>query len=211
MRVALLASGRGSNAAALLAAKASGRLTLCEFPLLLSNMVGAGALELTAPGLTTKAIPHAGLSRRKHEEALLAELEAHKIDALALCGYMRVLTPFLIDRYAGRILNIHPSLLPAFPGIDAQGQAWRHGVKIAGCTVHLVEEGVDSGPIILQSAVRVLDADTPETLAARILREEHRIYPVALDLFTRGLLQVAGRRIVITEPDVLAAPDVDVV
>lgn len=196
MNIALLASGRGSNVAALLAAKAIGRLPGANFPLVLSNIEGAGVLEVARQaGVPAQVVAHAGMKRHEHEARVLEVLEQAGVDAVALCGYMRVLGPAFIARYRMRILNIHPSLLPAFPGMHAQRQAIAHGVKVTGCTVHFVDEGVDSGPIILQIPVAVLPGDDEDSLARRILHFEHRAYTTALDLFSRGLLSIENRTV----------------
>src|SRR5262245_14386550 len=156
----------------------------------------------TAPGLTraqnagipTAVCDHRGLSREEHAQALLSVLNEHRLDLLCLAGYMRLLSPAVIEAFRGRIRNIHPSLLPAFPGLHAQHQAWEHGVKWTGATVHFVDEGLDSGPIVLQEAVEVRDTDGPDELADRILAAEHRLYPRAVALVLSGDYGVDGRR-----------------
>jgi phosphoribosylglycinamide formyltransferase-1 len=158
----------------------------------------------TAPGLERAqraAVPtvvcdHRGKPREVHDAALLAALREHQVDLVCLAGYMRLLSADFIRAFAGRIVNVHPSLLPAFPGLEAQHQAWTHGVKVSGATVHLVDQGLDSGPIVLQEAVPVLDDDTPDALADRILAAEHRIYPRAVSLLLSGRYRVDGRRVV---------------
>jgi phosphoribosylglycinamide formyltransferase-1 len=155
----------------------------------------AGLARAQQAGLPTIACEHRGRSREAHEADLVAHLEAAKVDLVCLAGYMRVLSPGFIRKFAGRIVNVHPSLLPAFPGLDAQSQAWAHGVKVSGATVHLVDEGLDSGPIVLQEAVPVLDSDTAERLSARILEAEHRVYPRAVALLLSGRYRIDGRRV----------------
>ena len=187
-RVGILLSGRGSNAAALIAAAAEQGFP-AEIVLVLSNNAGAGGLELAArAGIEALAIDHRpfGRDRAAHEAALDAAMRARGVELVCLAGYMRVLTPLLVSRWAGRMLNIHPSLLPCFPGLDTHGRALRAGVRLHGCTVHLVTEGVDEGPILAQAAVPVLPDDTEEALAARVLAQEHRIYPAALAALAGG-------------------------
>lgn len=198
MPVAVLASGRGSNLQALLDAAAAGRLDV-DFRLVVSDRPGAMALERAArAGVEAVVVDRRRYnSREAFEEALGEALAARGVELVLLAGFMRILGPSLVRAYRNRMMNIHPSLLPAFPGLDAQRQALEHGVKVAGCTVHFVDEGVDSGPIILQAAVPVLEDDTVESLAARILAEEHRIYPEAVQLYAEGRLEVRGRRVYI--------------
>ncbi len=197
IRVAVLASGRGTNLQALLDAEVSGSLGKARIALVLSDRPGAKALErarqrgVEALFLDPKPFPE----REAYDEAALNALRTRDIGLVALAGFMRVLTPVLVRAFPNRILNIHPALLPAFPGLHAQRQALKHGVKVAGCTIHFVDEQVDHGPIILQAAVPVLEGDTEETLAARILEQEHRIYPQAVRLFAEGRLTVEGRRV----------------
>jgi phosphoribosylglycinamide formyltransferase-1 len=185
-RVGVLISGRGSNLQALIEASRAGRLG-GEVALALSNRPEAPGLELArAAGIAAEACPVGGRSREEHERELLDRLAAHRIDLVCLAGYMRRLGPTFVGAWSGQLLNIHPSLLPAFPGLGAQRQALEHGVKLSGATVHLVDEGLDSGPILKQEAVPVLDDDTPESLAARILAVEHRLYPAAVRLVAGG-------------------------
>ncbi len=186
VRVAVLISGTGSNLRALVEAAD----TTYEIALVLSNRPEAAGLAWAAErGLATLALPHApyGKDRQAHEAALDEALRAHDIQVVALAGYMRVLTPWLVGRWSGRMLNIHPSLLPNYPGLDTHRRAIDAGDAEAGCTVHLVSEGVDEGPILDQARVPVLPDDTPGTLAARVLEAEHRLYPQALDRFCAGL------------------------
>jgi len=186
VRVAVLISGTGSNLRAL----AEGAGDAYEVALVLSNKAEAAGLVWAAErGIATVALPHApyGKDRRAHEAALDEALRAHDIQVVALAGYMRVLTPWLVGRWSGRMLNIHPSLLPKYPGLDTHRRALDAGDPEAGCTVHLVSEGVDEGPILDQARVPVLEGDTPETLAARVLEAEHQLYPQALGRFCGGL------------------------
>ena len=195
-RVAILLSGRGSNFSALHAAVERGEVP-ARIVLVASDRPDApGLARAEELGLATAAVPRRkGESRGKHEERLLAALAEAEAEWICLAGYMRLLTSKLIGRYPQRILNIHPSLLPAFPGLDAQRQALEHGVRIAGCTVHLVDEGLDSGPIVEQRAVPVRDDDGVEALAARILEQEHQAYPAALARLLTERWQVDGRRV----------------
>ncbi|HKM61770.1 MAG TPA: phosphoribosylglycinamide formyltransferase [Acidisphaera sp.] len=181
-RTAILISGRGSNMAALIAAARSASFP-AEIALVVSNVPGAPGLGLAQDaGVPTAVCPHRefGRDRQAHEAALDALLRDAGVEIVCLAGYMRLLTPFLVRAWEGRMLNIHPSLLPTFPGLDTHARALAAGVKLHGCTVHLVTETMDSGPILAQAAVPVLAGDTPETLAARVLAQEHRIYPAAL-------------------------------
>ncbi len=187
-RVGILISGRGSNMAALAAAAAHPDYP-AEIALVLSNDPEAAGLAIAAQaGLATAAIDHRPYKRDRaaHEMAIAHRLDAAGVEIVCLAGYMRLLTPLLVGRYAGRMLNIHPSLLPAFPGLDSHHRALAAGVKLHGCTVHLVTETMDEGPILAQAAVPVLDSDTEETLAARVLAQEHRLYPAALAHFAAG-------------------------
>ena len=196
LRLAVLASGRGSNLQAIIDAITEGRLH-AVLALVISNKAEAPALERArkhgAPAvfLDPKATP----GRDAYDAVILEHLRQHDVGLVALAGYMKIITRVLIDAYAGRIMNIHPSLLPSFPGLQAQQQALDWGAKMSGCTVHFVEEGVDTGPIIQQAAVPVLEGDTAESLEARILAQEHRIYPEAIQLFADGCLTVEGRRV----------------
>ncbi|HEX3556236.1 MAG TPA: phosphoribosylglycinamide formyltransferase [Thermoanaerobaculia bacterium] len=195
-KIAILLSGRGSNFLALQAAVERGEVP-AEIVLVVSNVAGAGGLAKARElGLPAVAIPHQGEpSRRAHEEKVIAALREAGAEWVCLAGYMRLLSPALVGSFRQRILNIHPSLLPAFPGLDAQEQALAHGVKVAGCTVHLVDEGLDSGPIVVQRAVPVLDGDTPATLSARILEAEHQAYPEALRRLLTESWSIDGRRL----------------
>jgi phosphoribosylglycinamide formyltransferase-1 len=202
VRVGVLASGRGSNLQAIIDAIEAGRLD-AKIVLVLSNKKDAVALERARKhGLADIFLdpkPFAGQpdSREAYDRAALDVLRKHDVELVLLAGYMKIVTSVLVKAYENRMMNIHPSLLPSFPGLDAQKQALEHGVKLSGCTVHFVTEGVDEGPIIIQAAVPVLEGDTPETLAARILVEEHKVYPKAVQLYAEGRLKVDGRRVVI--------------
>jgi phosphoribosylglycinamide formyltransferase-1 len=197
MRIGILISGRGSNMLALSDAVRDGRIPGAEIVVVISDQAGAAGLALAAErGLKTLLIERRGRTRVEHDREIIAALRAHEVEIVCLAGYMRLLSPDFIEAFRGRTLNIHPSLLPAFPGLDAQLQALEHGVKWTGCTVHFVDETLDGGPIIAQRAVPVHDDDTEETLAARILVEEHRLYREALALIVRGDYEIVGRRVI---------------
>jgi len=187
-KVGILISGRGSNMASLIQAAAAADFP-AEIALVLSNDPEAGGLELAAAaGIATAAIDHRPYKRDRaaHEMAIAHRLDAAGVEIVCLAGYMRLLTPLLVGRFAGRMLNIHPSLLPSFPGLHTHARAIEAGVKLHGCTVHLVTEAMDEGPILAQAAVPVLEDDTEDTLAARVLAQEHRMYPAALAAFAAG-------------------------
>src|SRR5579862_8290268 len=195
-RLGILISGRGSNLLAISDSIAQGRLE-AEIAVVISNRVDAQGIGLARErGINVVALPSQGLDREVYDRQLIAELRSNRVDLVCLAGYMRILSGHFIREFPGRIVNIHPSLLPSFPGLDAQHQALEHGVKFSGCTVHFVEEGLDSGPIIRQAAVPVLDDDTADSLSARILKEEHRIYPEAIALVISGRYRIAGRRVI---------------
>ncbi len=198
MRLAVFASGRGSNFAALLKARAEGRLPEAEFTLLFSDKADARALDLAREaGIATLHLsPRDFENRTAYEQALVGHLRNHRVEGICLAGYMRLVGTPLLAAYPQRILNIHPALLPSFPGLHGHRDALQYGVKVSGCTVHFVDAGMDTGPVIVQRAVPVLDNDTEETLAARILEQEHQAYPEAVDLFTRRQLRIEGRRVV---------------
>ena len=196
-RLGILLSGRGSNFAAIARAIAEGRLTGCEIAVVVSNVADAGGLEVAASlGLPTAVFVSKGRKRAEHDADVTACLKAHGVDLVILAGYMRLLSPEFVSAFPNRILNIHPSLLPAFPGLDAQGQAFEYGAKVAGCTVHFVDEHLDHGVIILQKVVPVLDTDDAHTLAERILAEEHQAYAEAIARVVSGRYRVVGRRFV---------------
>jgi phosphoribosylglycinamide formyltransferase-1 len=184
-RVGILISGRGSNMTALVAAARAPDYP-AEIALVLSNRADAAGLR--AAGVPTAVVDHRPFrgDRAAHEAAIAAELDRAGVEIVCLAGYMRLLTPFLVGRYAGRMLNIHPSLLPAFPGLDTHARALAGGVRLHGCTVHLVTPAMDAGPILAQAAVPVLSGDSEEALAARVLAQEHVLYPLALRLFAAG-------------------------
>jgi phosphoribosylglycinamide formyltransferase-1 len=196
-RIGVLLSGRGSNFEALAESVASGRIPNAEIAIVLGNREGAPGLDRAkARGIPARAIPSKGLEREAYDRQVVAVLNEHKVELVCLAGYMRLLSPFFVASFPNRILNIHPSLLPSFPGLESQRQALEYGVKFAGCTVHLVDENLDAGPIVLQAVVPVLDGDTEETLAARILQEEHRIYSQAVRIVLEGRFKLEGRRVV---------------
>lgn len=194
-RLGILLSGRGSNFLAIHRAIASGRLPEAEIAVVLSNKFAALGLEAARQlGIPALDISTAGLPPEARDQPFLAALAGHKVDLVCLAGYMRIISPAFVAAFPNRVLNVHPSLLPSFPGLDAQAQALAFGARLAGCTVHFVDEAVDHGVIILQRAVPVLDEDTPETLAARILIEEHIAYPEAIGRVLSGEYEIQGRR-----------------
>jgi phosphoribosylglycinamide formyltransferase-1 len=196
-RLAILISGRGSNFEAIANNVTDGTIP-AEIAVVVSNRAEAPGLETARRlGIHSVAIPSKGLDREIYDRFVLDELDRHQVDLVCLAGFMRLLSGQFIRRFPQRILNIHPSLLPAFQGLDAPSQAIEHGVKIAGCTVHFVDEQLDAGPIVLQAAVPVLDTDTAETLAARILVEEHRIYSEAIRIVLAGNYGIVGRRVIL--------------
>lgn len=197
-RLAVLLSGRGSNFAAIHDAIVRGELQ-AEIAVVVSNRADAAGLARAAEwGYPAVALPHREYpSREAHEVAVIEAIERSGATVVVLAGYMRLLGPSFVDRFRGKILNIHPSLLPSFPGVDAQAQALAHGVRISGCTVHLVDEQLDGGPILVQRAVPVLDDDTVDTLSARILEQEHRAYVEALQIVVSGRYRIEGRRVIV--------------
>jgi phosphoribosylglycinamide formyltransferase-1 len=200
-RLGILISGRGSNFEAIANQIAGGYLE-AEIAVVISNRPDAPGLEAAQRrGLEAVCIPSRGVDREAYDRMLVEELKKHSVDYVCLAGFLRLLSATFIRQYPNRILNIHPSLLPAFPGLDAQHQALAHGVKITGCTVHFVDEELDAGPIIMQTAVPVTDTDTVETLSARILRQEHYLYSDALRLVLSGAYRIEGRRVIATQPD----------
>jgi phosphoribosylglycinamide formyltransferase 1 len=195
-RLGILLSGRGSNFEAIADSIDLRRLE-AEIAVVISNREQARGLELARErGLNAVCIPSKGLDRSTYDRMLIDELRRSRVDLVCLAGFLRLLSAEFIEAFPQRVLNIHPSLLPAFPGLDAQHQAFEHGVKIAGCTVHFVDEHLDSGPIIVQGAVPVLDEDTADTLSARILKEEHRLYTQAIAIVLAGAYRIEGRRVV---------------
>ncbi|HKY43767.1 MAG TPA: phosphoribosylglycinamide formyltransferase [Pyrinomonadaceae bacterium] len=181
--MAVLISGRGSNMLALSDAVRDGIIPNAEIVVVISDKADAAGLALAKErGIETLAVERRGRNREEHENEIIAALRERRVDLVCLAGYMRLLSPCFVEAFRGRILNIHPSLLPAFPGLDAQRQALEHGAKVSGCTVHFVDETLDGGPIIAQREVPVMEGDTVETLSARILEQEHKLYPKAVDL-----------------------------
>lgn len=197
-RIAILLSGRGSNFEALTDSVSNGRIPNAEISVVISHREGAPGIERArARGIDARVVPSKGLDRDAYDRQVVAVLQEKRIDLVCLAGYMRLLSSYFVQAFRGRILNIHPSLLPAFPGLEAQRQALEHGVKFAGCTVHFVDENLDAGPIILQATVPVRDDDTVDSLSARILAEEHRIYSEAVRIVLEGRYRVEGRRVVL--------------
>jgi len=196
-RLGILLSGRGSNFEAIADNIAKGALP-AEIAVVIGNRAEARGLDLArGRGLNAVCLPSKGLDREVYDRTVIEELDRHGVELVCLAGYMRLLSAGFIRHFPNRILNIHPSLLPAFPGLDAQHQALAHGVKITGCTVHFVDEDLDAGPIVIQAAVPVLDDDTVDSLSARILREEHRIYSEAIGIVLSGNYRVEGRRVIL--------------
>jgi phosphoribosylglycinamide formyltransferase 1 len=197
-RIGVLISGRGSNFEALADSVAAGRIPNAEISVVLSNRVDApGIAKAQARGIEARAIPSSGLEREAYDRLIVTALREKQVELICMAGYMRMVSAYFVSEFRNRILNIHPSLLPAFPGLEAQRQALEHGVKFTGCTVHFVDERLDAGPIILQAVVPVEDNDTPDALAARILREEHRIYTEAVRIVLDGRYRIEGRRVLL--------------
>ncbi len=193
----ILLSGRGSNFEAIAKNVAAGNIPDAHIAVVISNKADAGGLEFAKRmGLEALVIPSKGKPREEHDREVVAALQQHKVDLVCLAGYMRLLSPWFVQQFPRRILNIHPSLLPAFPGLEAQEQAFAYGVKVSGCTVHFVDEELDHGAIIVQKTVPVLDTDDEHTLAARILEQEHVAYSEAINIVLRGKYKIAGRRFV---------------
>jgi phosphoribosylglycinamide formyltransferase-1 len=196
-RLGILLSGRGSNFEAIADNIAAGNLD-AEIAVVIANRPEARGLEVARQrGLPTVCLPSKGLDREVYDRQLVEELKRSQVELVCLAGFMRLLSAHFVREFPQRILNIHPSLLPAFPGLDAQYQALQHGVKITGCTVHFVDECLDAGPILIQAAVPVLDEDTVESLSARILKEEHRIYSEAIRIVLSGAYRVENRRVLV--------------
>jgi phosphoribosylglycinamide formyltransferase 1 len=195
--IGILLSGRGSNFEAIRKNVAAGQIPDARIALVISNVPNAGGLDIARRfGITAVVIPSKGRPREDHDREMVAALREHKVDLICLAGYMRLLSPGFVQQFPQRILNIHPSLLPAFPGLEAQQQAVAYGVKVAGCTVHFVDEELDHGAIIVQKAVPVLDSDDEHTLARRILEQEHTAYSEAIKIVLEGMFEIAGRRLV---------------
>ena len=196
-KLGILLSGRGSNFEAIADNVAAGKIQ-AEIAAVISNRADAPGLERARQrGLPALCLPSKGLEREAYDRQVVAALKERQVDLVCLAGFMRLLSPYFIREFPNRILNIHPGLLPAFPGLEAQHQAWEYGVKVSGCTVHFVDEHLDHGPIIVQTAVPVMNDDTPETLAARILKEEHRIYSEAINLVLSDCIRIEGRRVIL--------------
>jgi phosphoribosylglycinamide formyltransferase 1 len=198
-KIGVLLSGRGSNFEALADSVAAGRIPDAEISLVISNREDApGLLRAAERHIPARVIPSKGVEREAYDRLVIAALHEARVDLVCLAGFMRLLSPYFVAAFRGRILNIHPSLLPAFPGLEAQRQALDYGVKFSGCTVHFVDENLDAGPIVVQAIVPVKAGDTQETLAARILCEEHRIYTEAVRLVLSGKFRIEGRRVLPT-------------
>src|ERR1700693_4785409 len=199
-RIGVLLSGRGSNFEALADSVSAGRIPNAEIAIVISNKPDAAGLERAkARGIPARAIASRGLEREVYDRQVAAVLHEYKVELICLAGYMRLLSPFFVAAVPQRILNIHPSLLPSFPGLESQKQALEYGVKFAGCTVHFVDENLDAGPIILQAVVPVLDGDDEHALSQRILKEEHRIYSEAVKMILDGKWRIEGRRVLRTD------------
>jgi phosphoribosylglycinamide formyltransferase 1 len=195
-RIGVLLSGRGSNFEALAESVAAGRIPNAEISIVISNREGAPGIDRAkARGIATRVIPSKGLEREAYDRQVAAVLDEYKVDLVCLAGYMRLLSPYFVAKFRSRILNIHPSLLPSFPGLESQRQALEYGVQFAGCTVHFVDENLDAGPIIVQAVVPVKDDDTEASLSERILKEEHRIYSEAVRIVLEGKYRLEGRRV----------------
>jgi len=195
-RIGVLLSGRGSNFEALAQSVSAGQIPNARIAIVVSNKPDAlGLARAKSMGIPSLAIASKGLEREAYDRKVVAALQEHKVELICLAGYMRLLSPYFIAAFPGRILNIHPSLLPSFPGLESQKQALDYGVKFAGCTVHFVDENLDAGPIILQAVVPVRDDDDEHALSERILKEEHRIYTEAVKLILEGNYKIAGRRV----------------
>jgi len=198
-RIGVLLSGQGSNFEALADSVAAGRIPDAEIAIVISNQPQALGLNKAAGRrIPARLIPSKGLQREAYDRQVVAVLEEYKVDLICLAGYMRLLSPYFVAAFPQRILNIHPSLLPSFPGLEAQKQALDHGVKFAGCTVHFVDENLDAGPIILQAVVPVLDTDDEQALSLRIRQQEHRIYSEAVKIILEGNYRIEGRRVLRT-------------
>jgi phosphoribosylglycinamide formyltransferase-1 len=195
-RLGILLSGRGSNFMAIADNVVNGKIPQTEIAVVISNRSDApGLAEAKRRGLDARLIPSKGLEREAYDRQVVEVLKEKNVDLVCLAGFMRLLSPYFVSEFPNRVLNIHPSLLPSFPGLEAQRQALEHGVKFTGCTVHFVDENLDAGPIILQAVVPILDDDTPDRLSVRVLKEEHRIYSEAVKLVLSGSWKISGRRV----------------
>ena len=202
----ILLSGRGSNFVAIADSIKAGRIPDARISIVISNKADApGVATARQRGLSALVIPSKGKAREEHDREVVAALKQHGVELVCLAGYMRLLSPWFVQQFPRRILNIHPSLLPAFPGLEAQEQAFAYGVKVSGCTVHFVDEELDHGPIIVQKAVAVQDGDDEHSLAARILEQEHLAYAEAINIVLGGKLEIRGRRLVTTVTSKLKA------
>ncbi len=207
-RIAVLLSGRGSNFEALADSVAAGRIPNTEIALVVSNREGAQGIDKArARRIETCVIPSKGLEREAYDKLVVAALKEKKVDLVCLAGYMRLLSAYFVAAFPGSIVNIHPSLLPAFPGLESQRQALEHGAKFSGCTVHFVDENLDAGPIILQAVVPIRDDDTESSLSERVLREEHRIYSEAVRIVLEGRYRIEGRRVLMIDPEKKNGPE----
>lgn len=199
--IGILLSGRGSNFESIAKNIAAGRIPDARIGVVISNKPDAGGIEIARRlGITAEVIVSKGKPREDHDREVVAALKQHRVDLICLAGYMRLLSPWFVQQFPHRILNIHPSLLPAFPGLEAQQQAFAYGVKVSGCTVHFVDEELDHGAIVVQKAVPVLDSDSEQTLAARILEQEHIAYSEAINIVIEGKNEISGRRLVRAVP-----------
>jgi len=198
-RIGVLLSGRGSNFEALADSVAAKRIPNAEIAIVISNREGAPGIERAKTrSIATRVIPSKGLERETYDRQVVAVLNECKVDLVCLAGYMRLLSPYFVSAFPNRILNIHPSLLPSFPGLESQRQALEYGVKFAGCTVHFVDENLDAGPIVVQAVVPVAGSDTEASLSEKILHEEHRIYTEAVRIVLEGRYKIEGRRVILT-------------
>jgi len=195
--IGILLSGRGSNFEAIARNVSNGQIPNAQISVVISNRAAARGLEIARNfGIEALVIASKGKERKDHDREVVAALQKHKVDLICMAGYMRLLSPWFVRQFPGRILNIHPSLLPAFPGLEAQQQAFAYGVKVSGCTVHFVDEELDHGAIIVQKAISVLDSDTEQTLTARILEQEHIAYTEAIKIVLEGKYEIVGRRLI---------------
>ena len=194
--IGILISGRGSNFEAIARNLAEGKIPNARIVVVISNRADAGGLEIARKlGLNAAVVPSAGKERKDHDHEVVSVLQQHKVDLICMAGYMRLLSPWFVRQFPRKILNIHPSLLPAFPGLEAQQQAFAYGVKVSGCSVHFVDEELDHGPIIVQRAIAVLDGDNEHSLASRILEQEHIAYTEAINIVLEGNYEIVGRRL----------------
>ena len=199
-RIGVLISGRGSNMESIVSAAEEGRIPAVVAVVVSNEPAAPGIARAQGRGVETVVLDHRAASREEQDRRIVSVLEERRVDLVCLAGYMKLLTAVFLDAYPGRILNVHPALLPAFPGLNVQKKALEYGVRFSGATVHFVDPGVDTGPIILQAAVPVEQDDTPQSLSDRILKEEHRIYPEAVRLFFEDRLRIEGRRVRILPP-----------